>query len=102
MKRLIIYFMITLNVFHQYAKAEYRVYQYLIFDQPNLNIEPRILLSSLPPRSLNSYYGSFPFLQTRLIRSWICPNHTGGNQDYCQSPYLSDGKNQTELNEVKP
>jgi hypothetical protein len=72
------------------ARGEYRVYQYLVFDQPSLSIEPRIILSTLPPQSLNSYYGGSPFLQKRILRTWMCPNHTGAGKDYCSSPYLGD------------
>jgi len=70
--------------------SEYRVFQYSIknkitsaIDQPNSNI----VLSTLNPVSYLAYNGGGSLMTVDLLRTWICPGHTGNKKDICPSPY---------------
>lgn len=72
------------------AFAEYRVYQYVIKnnistaqDQPNSHM----VTSTLNPVAYQAYYGGMRNLTIDLLRTWICPGHTGHQKKLCPSPY---------------
>ena len=77
-------------------RAEYRVYEYLIYPSQSPTIsaggnnksEPKIVISSLP---LNSFanFKNIAQEQIYLKRTWMCGGHTGHHLPYCQSPYLT-------------
>ncbi len=69
--------------------AEYRVYQYLVknndsFQEKDISYE---VLSTLNPVSYKAYHGGQETIQIDLLRTWLCPGHTGGRKEYCESPY---------------
>ena len=81
---------IFLTPFYQSAHAEYRVYQYVLKnkvinaqDAPN----SKIIISSLNPIAYKAYHGGGKILSIDLLRTWVCPGHTGMRRDYCASPY---------------
>ena len=72
------------------VQAEYRVFQYSIksrinnsADQPNA----RIVLSTLNPISYLAYHGGGSLISADLLRTWMCPGHTGNKIAFCPSPY---------------
>lgn len=74
----------------QLCFCEYRVYQYSVKnkintskDQPNA----KFLLSTLNPVSYLAYNGGSTLITVDLLRTWICPGHTGNRIDFCPSPY---------------
>lgn len=70
--------------------AEYRVYQYvvnnLVITSPDQE-KTHIRVSSLDPQSFIAYNGGMKLVSVDLLRTWICPGHTGNKQEYCPSPY---------------
>ena len=81
---------IFIFIFTRLAFAEYRVYQYTVknkirssVDQPNSNL----ILSTLNPVSYLAYNGGSSLINIDLLRTWICPGHTGNRKDFCKSPY---------------
>lgn len=71
------------------TKAEYRVYQYLVRAKLKLpqDIKPYLVTSSLDPVSYLAYHGGQEALKLDLLRTWVCPGHTGGYKIHCESPY---------------
>lgn len=70
--------------------SEYRVYQYSLTnkistakDQPNF----QVVLSTLDPVSYIAYNGGSQLVEVDLLRTWICPGHTGQGKDICDNPY---------------
>lgn len=70
--------------------GEYRVYQYIVKnkiktakDIPN----GHYVLSTLNPVSYVAYNGGSLLIDVDLLRTWMCPGHTGKGKDYCPSPY---------------
>lgn len=59
--------------------AEYRVYQYYVKSKTqNINSsDAQIITSTLNPRSYLSYNGGSSSVEISLLRSWMCPGHTG-------------------------
>ncbi len=45
-----------------------------------------IVISSLDPMSYISYNGGSRLVNVDLLRTWICPGHTG-KKEVCPSPY---------------
>lgn len=70
------------------AIAEYRAYQYLVFDKVTPNgAQPRgLITSTLDPRTYIAYNGGNGLVNVDLLRTWICPGHTG-KKTICESPY---------------
>ncbi len=71
------------------ALAEYRVYQYFVrskntFIQDNPSY---IVTSSLNPTAYVAYHGGPGNIEVDLVRTWMCPGHTGNRKEYCSSPY---------------
>ena len=65
------------------AAAEYRIYQYHLYDGENT---PQVVTSSFDPVSYRAYYGGGS-IQIDLLRSWMCPGHTGQFKEPCKNPY---------------
>lgn len=80
---------ICISLFAQgVALAEYRVYQYMVTDL--LKADPsRILTTTHNPRTVYSYQLNRQRYQASLMRTWMCPGHTGGKKELCASPYLA-------------
>ncbi|MFT6631111.1 MAG: hypothetical protein ACJAS4_001058 [Bacteriovoracaceae bacterium] len=75
-----------------FAHAEYRVFQYIVKnkitsakDQPNSHM----VISTLNPVSYIAYHGGSSLINIDLMRTWICPGHTGQKLKICQSPYAN-------------
>ena len=66
--------------------AEYRAYQYLVSTNPEQK-STTILTTSLTPTAMTRYYG-LSKQKLYLLRTWICPGHTGGKKT-CNPPYLA-------------
>jgi hypothetical protein len=75
--------------FSSSAMAEYRVFQYLVKTKnDNFLVEQapaQIVSSNLNPVSFLSYHGGKSAVDITLLRSWMCPGHTG-KKDYCPHP----------------
>lgn len=86
MKKLaFIIFLVSTN-----SLAEYRVYQYTIKNTNQLNSSPselKYIKSTLNPIAYKAYHGGGSSIQIDLLRTWICPGHTGNKKDLCESPY---------------
>lgn len=69
--------------------AEYRVYQYFVTPISTYieAAESYLALSSLDPVSYYAYNGGRKSIKVELLRTWMCPGHTGGGKYYCKSPY---------------
>lgn len=69
--------------------AEYRVYQYIIKNKVNIPSDKpgRVIVSTLDPVSYKAYHGGSNLVSLSLLRTWMCPGHTGKNKDVCPSPY---------------
>ncbi len=67
--------------------AEYRAYQYLLDTQNPEQKNSTIITTSLTPVAMTRYYG-ISKQKLFLLRTWICPGHTGGKKT-CQPPYIS-------------
>lgn len=68
------------------AHAEYRVYQYLVRPRGSgVQSEARAVRSTYPPVSFLAYHGGALALDLTLLRTWMCPGHTG-RRDICPSP----------------
>lgn len=72
------------------ANAEYRVFQYLVKnkiktakDQQNSHM----VISTLNPVSYLAYHGGKSLINIDLMRTWMCPGHTGHRKEVCKSPY---------------
>ena len=68
-------------------KGEYRVYQFFI--EKKSDKTKKLTTSSLDPQSYFAYHGQSHPPSYTLIRTWICPGHTGNKKKYCDSPYKS-------------
>tara|TARA_R110000868_G_scaffold38661_6_gene135125 strand:- start:5499 stop:5807 length:309 start_codon:yes stop_codon:yes gene_type:complete len=70
------------------VQAEYRVYQYQVVSRfpGDYQAKPHVVTSTLDPVSYLAYHGGETSIAVDLMRSWTCVGHTGGLQDYCQSP----------------
>lgn len=72
------------------AQAEYRVYQYVVKNlvkTANDQAPSHIQISSLDPQAFIAYNGGSRLVALDLLRTWVCPGHTGHKQAYCPSPY---------------
>ncbi len=68
------------------AHAEYRAYQYLVRPKASATqSEARVVRSSHPPVSFLAYHGGALAVDVTLLRTWMCPGHTG-KRDTCPSP----------------
>jgi hypothetical protein len=85
----------TLLLYSITSLAEYRVYQYVIKNKGSYQDKDVTynVLSTLNPVSYKAYHGGASNIQIDLLRTWICPGHTGNKQDYCPSPYEDMMKN---------
>jgi hypothetical protein len=66
--------------------GEYRAYQYIVKDKITQS-DAKIITSSLNPTAYLAYNGSSSVIEVDLLRTWICPGHTGFKKDICPSPY---------------
>lgn len=68
--------------------AEYRAYQYVITQKIQMQDQPvsSIVISTLDPTSYSAYNGGRSLISVDLLRTWICPGHTG-KRSICPSPY---------------
>lgn len=73
----------------QSAFAEYRVYQYYVKAKEFKAQDNRsyVITTSFNPVTYQAYNGGPESVQIELLRTWICPGHTGGLKVYCPSPY---------------
>ncbi len=70
------------------AYGEYRVYQYYVKSKiSNKNTNAVVILSTLNPVSYLSYHGGDLSISLDLLRTWMCPGHTGHKRDFCRNPY---------------
>ena len=86
MKFLIIY---ILSICINSAFAEYRAYQYIVNNEVKVQDSPNghFVVSTLDPVSFLAYNGGSVLINVDLLRTWICPGHTGYNNSICDSPY---------------
>lgn len=72
------------------SRAEYRAYQYLVKNNDPYAVATRAqsqyIVSTLNPQMYKSYHGG-SFISVDLLRTWICPGHTGQRQKICDHPY---------------
>ncbi len=72
-----------------FAHAEYRVYQYMVspktkeFVVNDSGAKPQ--RSTLNPVAFIAYHGGAGSVDVTLMRSWMCPGHTG-KKDFCAHP----------------
>lgn len=88
MQKVFLLFLLILGITPS-AFGEYRVYKYYVrnkntFIQDNPSY---IITSNLPPRAYVSYHGGYSNVEVDLVRTWMCPGHTGDRKEYCDSPY---------------
>ena len=71
------------------ASAEYRAYQYTIRSKVNKSKDNQsyIVTSALHPVAYVAYHGGPTMVEATMLRTWMCPGHTGHNQAICKSPY---------------
>lgn len=69
--------------------AEYRVYQYYVKSKfpKQQDSKAYLVTSALAPHSYIAYHGGESSVQASLVRTWICPGHTGHFKEFCKSPY---------------
>jgi hypothetical protein len=76
--------------FSSLSRAEYRVYQYLLTEASQKNTElnknSHTVVTTLDPQSYASYYPANKNSLT-MLRTWMCPGHTGKFKSLCASPY---------------
>lgn len=82
MSILIRFFLLALFITSSYCLGEYRAYEYLVEE----NQKSRTMIVSHNPVSFKSYLQK-PGQNVTLLRTWICPGHTGRLQQICSSPY---------------
>ncbi len=73
------------SLFLSSAHAEYRAYQYLLSGTSKEQKNTTILTNSYTPVAMTKYYG-ISKERLYLLRTWICPGHTGGKK-VCVPPY---------------
>ncbi len=68
--------------------AEYRVYEYVVQNKVQTQDMPasQNVRSTLPPTSYRAYHGG-ETIKLSMLRTWICPGHTGLRRKICDSPY---------------
>jgi len=72
------------------AMAEYRVYQYVYknkIEQMGEQTKPQLITSTLSPVTYIAYHGGSNLISLDLMRTWICPGHTGNKKEICANPY---------------
>jgi hypothetical protein len=79
---------ILLTVFIAETHAEYRVYQYYVKSRYKLSYDQEgyLVTSTLDPVSYLAYHGGHEALKIDLLRTWLCPGHTGDGRPICSSP----------------
>lgn len=80
------------------ALAEYRVYQYFVKSRLNIKKDQKAyaVTSTLDPVSYLAYHGGGSSIQIDLVRTWLCPGHTGMFRDICDGPLEKFSKLQVE------
>lgn len=70
------------------AFGEYRAYQYAVVNKVVFSGQPKTALvtTTLDPRTYIAYHGGSGLVNVDLLRTWICPGHTG-KRPVCPSPY---------------
>lgn len=77
-------------IFATNAQAEYRVYQYVMKNKITSSVDQRnshVVTSTLNPVSYLAYNGGSSLISIDLLRTWMCPGHTGYKKDICKNPY---------------
>lgn len=77
-------------VFTSYsAFSEYRAYQFIVKNKISIKDAPNghLVTTTLDPVTYIAYNGGESIISADLLRTWICPGHTGYRQDICESPY---------------
>jgi len=71
------------------ARAEYRVYQYLVKSRNSglsvNNAPARPVLSTLNPVAYRAYHGGSS-IDLTLMRTWMCVGYTGKGKEPCLPP----------------
>ncbi|MBC76819.1 MAG: hypothetical protein CME64_12465 [Halobacteriovoraceae bacterium] len=77
-----------LSLFTLSSMAEYRAYQYVITQKVDIEDQPAssVVISTLDPTTYKTYNGGGSMIAVDLLRTWICPGHTG-KRSICPSPY---------------
>lgn len=72
----------------QAAKAEYRVYQYVVKSKLKAVHAEKgyVVTSTLDPVSYVAYHGGDTSIKVDLLRTWMCKGYTGAGQPLCESP----------------
>ncbi len=82
------------------ASAEYRVYQYAVRNKTvglgelgsgKADAVTYIVTSTLDPISYQAYHGGESTFGLDLMKSWMCPGHTGALDSYCSGPMAQAG-----------
>lgn len=70
------------------AFGEYRAYQYAVVNKVVFDGQPKTVLvtTTMDPRTYVAYNGGYGLINVDLLRTWICPGHTG-KRAVCPSPY---------------
>ena len=69
------------------AKGEYRAYQFYVKSNLNTSEKAYIVTSALAPLHYQNLHGGKDLISVSLLRTWICPGHTGHLKETCDSPY---------------
>lgn len=71
------------------ARAEYRVYQYMVMPKTQAFVVndtgAKTQRSTLNPVAFIAYNGGAGAVDVTLLRSWMCPGYTG-KKDFCPHP----------------
>ncbi|MFZ8934862.1 MAG: hypothetical protein ACO20H_11960 [Bacteriovoracaceae bacterium] len=80
--------LLLLSFFPFHVFAEYRVYEYLV-RATNEMVQDKgsyVVTSTLFPSAYLAYHGGSS-IRIDLLKSWLCPGHTGDFKKVCSSPY---------------
>lgn len=79
--------MFTAMLMPSIARAEYRVYEYILKNKIPTNDEAgKIIRSTLNPRGFVAYHGGNNLIKIDLVRTWMCAGATN-QRKLCLSPY---------------
>jgi hypothetical protein len=89
MMKIFIYSNLLFILLSSFCFAEYRVYHYIVKNRDSVQEKDVHYeqLSTLNPVAFQAYSGGRDSIKVDLLRTWICPGHTGGKKQYCPSPY---------------
>lgn len=80
--RILLSFIILINLPLDNVQAEYRAFQYFIKSKTFTNTR----VSTLNPVAFRAYHGGPQEIEINLLKTWMCPGYTGNFKAICPSP----------------